>query len=72
MSGYEVGTIVYWEGGKGTVKGKIRERFEDDVTRTIKGTKVTHKASELEPAYLIVQEDGDEVLKSHSDIEATD
>jgi Hypervirulence associated proteins TUDOR domain len=72
MSGYEIGTTVYWESGGRTAQGKIRERFEDEVTRTIKGTNVTHKASELEPAYLIVHDDGDEVLMSHSEIEATE
>jgi hypothetical protein len=39
------------------------------VTRSIKGEKVKRKASPEEPAYLTVQEDGDRVLKSHSELE---
>ena len=34
----------------------------------IKGSKVSREASKDDPAYLIEQEDGDEVLKSHSEL----
>ena len=68
MTGYNEGTKVQWEWGNGTGTGTITERFTDDVTRTIKGTEVTRNASADAPAYLIAQDDGDEVLKSHSEV----
>lgn len=68
MSGYQKGTKVEWSWGNGTGTGKIAERFTDDVTRTIDGTEVTRKASSDEPAYMIKQDDGDRVLKSHSEV----
>jgi hypothetical protein len=68
MTGYEEGTKVQWDWGNGTGTGTITERFTDHVTRTLKGTEVTRNASPDEPAYLIEQDDGDEVLKSHSEL----
>ncbi len=58
MSGFEIGATVTWNWGQGTANGKIRERFDGKVSRTIKGTEVTRNASEAEPAYLIEQDDG--------------
>lgn len=52
----------------GTGSGKVTERFTAKVTRTIKGNEVTREASEDEPAYLIEQDDGDEVLKSVTEL----
>ena len=66
--GYETGTKVSWEWGSGSAEGEITERFTEEVTRTIKGNEVTRKASSDEPAYMIEQEDGDRVLKSHSEV----
>lgn len=62
-------TKVKWSWGNGEATGKIKEIFEADVSKTIKGTEVKRNASEEEPAYLIEQEDGSEVLKSCSEIE---
>ena len=63
---------VKWEWGNGTAKGQIKERFEREVTRTLKGSEVTRDGSEDNPAYLIRQEDGDEVLKLGSELQAQD
>ncbi len=68
-SGYNVGTSVKWKWGNGWGEGKIAERFTEKVTQTIDSTEVTREASGDEPAYLIEQEDGDRVLKSHSEVE---
>lgn len=68
---YKVGDSVKWKWGNGHGQGNITERFTDDVTRTIDGTKVIRNASDEEPAYLIEQADGDRVLKSHSEIQKT-
>jgi SLT domain-containing protein len=69
MTGYSTGTRVSWNWGQGTAEGRIETVYTDDVTRTIKGTEVTRKASDDAPAYYIKQSDGDAVLKSHSEVE---
>ncbi|MEL7274394.1 MAG: DUF2945 domain-containing protein [Pseudomonadota bacterium] len=68
MSGYDTGTKVEWNWGNGKGTGKIDEVFTQKVTRTIDGNEVTREASDDEPAYLIKQDDGDSVLKSHSEL----
>lgn len=62
------GDKVEWNWANGTGSGKVAEVFTDRVTRTIKGTEVTRNADPDNPAYLIEQEDGDQVLKSHSEV----
>lgn len=69
---YQPGTKVQWNWGDGTGTGKITEVFTERVEKTIKGSEVVRDASEDEPAYLIEQEDGDEVLKSHSELNRAD
>ena len=69
---FQTNQYVKWDWGNGTAKGQIKERFEREVTRTLQGTEVTKKGVEDNPAYLIKQEDGDEVLKRGSEIEAQD
>lgn len=63
------GTKVKWSWGGNIARGKVKKVFHQDVEKTIKGSKVTRHASSDEPAYLIEQEDGDEVLKSASEVE---
>ncbi len=63
-----VGDKVEWNWGSGTGTGEVTERFTEKVTRTIDGNEVTRNATEDEPAYLIEQDDGDEVLKSQSEL----
>lgn len=67
---YRTSQQVEWDWGSGTAKGQIKDRFEREVTRTLKGSEVTRKGSEDDPAYLIEQEDGDEVLKLGSELSA--
>lgn len=69
---FQTNQYVKWDWGNGTGKGQIKERFEREVTRTLKGSEVTRDGSEDDPAYLIKQEDGDEVLKLGSELEAQD
>ncbi len=45
----------------------MKEVFTRRVERTLKGAKVVCNGDEDEPAYLIRQDDGDEVLKLHSE-----
>ena len=68
MKHYAVNTEVEWEWGNCSATGNIREKFTNDVERTIKGSSVKREASDSDPAYLIEQDDGSKVLKSHSEI----
>ncbi len=65
---YQKDDRVEWNWGQGTATGKVQEKFTTKVTRTIKGSEITRNATDDEPAYLIKQEDGDEVLKSESEL----
>jgi hypothetical protein len=67
-SSYSKSTEVEWEWGKGTARGKVAEIFTEKVSKTIKGTEVTRDADQTTPAYLIEQQDGSTVLKSHSEV----
>lgn len=66
------GSEVKWSWGTGTGSGKVTEVFHEKVTRNIKGKEITRVGSPDEPAYLIEQDDGDEVLKSASEVERAD
>lgn len=68
MTAFSKGDKVCWPWGSGTGTGRVADCFTDDVTRTIKGSEITRKASADCPAYLIEQEDGARVLKSHSEV----
>ncbi|MBB3964850.1 DUF2945 domain-containing protein [Rhizobium metallidurans] len=68
MRKYRIGTDVEWKWGTGTGTGKIKKSFTDDVERAIEGAVIKRKASTEELAYLIEQEDGGKVLKSHSEL----
>lgn len=68
MADYTYGTRVEWNWGNGTGEGKVKEKFTQEVTRTINGTDVTRKATAKNPAYLLEQDDGGEVLKSGSEL----
>ena len=61
---------VKWSWGNGSASGQVKERFERDVERTIKGSKIKRNGTSDDPAYLIEQDDGDQVLKLGSELEA--
>jgi hypothetical protein len=63
------GSTVRWKWGNGSAEGKVKETFSEEVTKTIKGSKVTRKGEQGNKALLIEQEDGDEVLKLESEVE---
>lgn len=65
---FQVNQIVQWNFGSGTAKGKIKESFKTKVTKTLRDTTVTRNASDDEPAYLVEQGDGNQVLKSESEL----
>ena len=67
---FQTNQYVEWDWGNGTAKGQITDRFERKVKRTLKGSEVTRDGDSDNPAYLIKQDDGDEVLKLGSEIRA--
>ena len=67
---FRKGQAVSWKWGDATAHGKIAERFERRVSRTIKGSRVTRVGTAANPAYLIEQEDGGKVLKRGSELSA--
>ncbi|WP_372993448.1 DUF2945 domain-containing protein [Sulfitobacter sp.] len=70
MAQISEGSKVKWDWGQGTATGTVQEEFTESVTRTLKGSEVTRNGSEDTPAYLIAQDDGDEVLKLSTEVEA--
>ncbi len=62
------GDKVHWNWGKSQAEGKIKEKSEKTITKKIKGTDVKRKASKDEPAYVIEQQNGNEVVKSESEL----
>lgn len=69
MDDFKAGDRVTWRWGSGVATGKVTKRYTSKVTRTLKGSEVTRNGSEDAPAFLIEQEDGDEALKSGSELE---
>ena len=65
---FRTGQKVHWAWGSSKAEGKIVERFDRRVQRTIKGTKVVKVGTAENPAYLIEQEDGGKVLKRGSEL----
>ena len=65
---YNKGTKVSWSWGNGRATGEVQESFTSKVTRTIEGTEVTRNADQDNPAYMLKQDDGSRVLKSHSEL----
>lgn len=62
------GTQVSWKYGTGTASGKIEEVHKEPIEKTIKGSKIHRNGTPENPAFLIVQENGDKVLKLQSEV----
>jgi hypothetical protein len=63
------GSRVHWKWAGSKADGKVKERFDETVERTIKGSPITKHGSRDNPAYLIEQDDGDQVLKLRSELD---
>lgn len=68
---YQTNTKVRWQWGKGSAEGYVRGVFREKTTKTIKGSEITRNGSDDDPAYLIEQADGDQVLKLHSELSSS-
>ena len=64
------GTTVNWKYGTGTATGKIESVHKESITRTLKGSEITRNGTTADPALLIVQANGDRVLKLKSEVKA--
>jgi len=67
--GYNTGDKVKWDWSGGSATGEIQKVYTQKRTLKIKGTEVTRDASDDCPSYRIEQSDGDEVFKSHSEVQ---
>lgn len=65
---FNAGARVRWQWGVNMAEGVVRKRFTHRIERTIKGFTVTRDADVTNPAYLIEQNNGADVLKSHSEL----
>lgn len=63
------GSKVKWKWGSGTAKGKVKETYTKQITKTIKGTDVTRDGTTNNKALYIKQDDGDYVLKLENEVE---
>ncbi|MAQ85245.1 DUF2945 domain-containing protein [Psychromarinibacter halotolerans] len=68
MARYDEGDKVEWDWGNGTGTGTVQKVYTQKTTIKAQGSEVTRNADEDNPAYRIEQSDGDEVLKSESEL----
>ena len=66
------GTEVKWSWGDGTAKGTVKEVHHETITRKIDGNEITRHGSDDDPAYVIEQSDGTQVLKLNSEVSRDD
>ncbi len=66
---YEKGSKVRWKWGQGYGTGVVQSAFTRKTTRKIDGEEVIRYGSKDDPAYYINSDNGNNVLKLHSEIE---
>ena len=64
-----IGDKVKWNWGRGTAQGKITQIYKERVSKTLKGSEIVRDGNDDNPAYLIEQSDGDQVLKLESELD---
>jgi len=68
---FAIGAKVSWTWGANEAHGKIVERFERRVQRTIEGTRVVRRGTAENPAYLVRTDEGKTALKRGSELRRT-
>ncbi len=58
-----------WKYANGEATGTVEETYTEEITKTIKGSKITRKGESGNKALYIKQDDGDAVLKLESEVE---
>ena len=66
---HSVGDTVRWNWGQGTAEGKIIQIYKERVAKTLKGSEIVRDGDDDNPAYLIEQADGYQVLKLASELD---
>lgn len=66
----KVGDRVRWSWGEGFGEGVVKQIYKERVERTIKGSSIVRNGDDDDPALFIRQDDGDEVLKLQSEVDA--
>ncbi len=69
---YEEGSRVRWKWGEGYGHGTIQSVFTRKTVRKIDGAEVIRLGSKDDPAYYIDSDQGNNVLKLHSEIEQSE
>jgi hypothetical protein len=67
---FRKGHKVCWHWGAGIAHGRVVERFDRRVQRTIEGTRIVRRGTPENPAYLVETEDGKTALKRGSELQA--
>ena len=65
---FDKGDAVKWNWGPGEAEATVKEIHTERVERTIKGKNQTRNGSDDNPAYVLEQDDGTQVLKLHSEL----
>ncbi len=66
------GTEIEWSWGDGVAKGTVKEVHNETITLKIDGNEVTRHGTNDNPAYVIEQSDGTQVLKLQSEVSRND
>ena len=66
---YSEGDSVKWAWGSGYGHGTVQSVFTKKTVRKIDGNEVTRNGCSDNPAYYIQVDDGNNVLKLHSEVE---
>ncbi len=65
---FSKGDQVRWNWGNGTGEATVSEVHSERVERTIAGTNQVRNGTDDNPAYVLEQSDGRQVLKLHSEL----
>jgi hypothetical protein len=65
---FGTGEKVQWNWGNGTGEAEVKEVHTERVEREIAGTNQVRNGTDDNPAYVLEQSDGRQVLKLHSEL----
>lgn len=68
IEGFRRGMRVKWNWGQGVGRGRVAERFDRHVEKTIEGALIRRNGTANNPAYLVQTDSGGEVLKLASEL----